>query len=365
MVNEDSLGYPGILRVSRFTSIVVLLLASACGRVGFDDATDATSANVDAAIDACASGRCGEFLPSAGNCLDATVGPFSRVATFPTAGGGYGVWSAPPNILVADTTGGLHNVRFDGMAFTPVGDLAGLGWVEAVWSDGQDYFVGAPGTGLSVVSVAANGALSLRTQNTTQLIEARRGWVANGIIYVPTGGSGLFAFRYANSALTQVGTPTASTGWSQGAWASGSRVLFADGSTFRVLDFDGTTFTDVVTPDARYGGSRVWSDGAKIFVASSSGATAYRLQGTTLVELATFATAGSARDIWSDGQHVFVAAEAGGLYALAFANDSFSLLDTIETGGMTLGVFGDGTYIYGNDLNGGLQAFSGFRCTSW
>jgi len=275
------------------------------------------------------------------------------------------VWSAPPNILVADTTGGLRNLRFDGTTFTSVGNLGGLGWVEAVWSDGTYFFVGAPGTGLAVVDAGADGTLTLRTQETTKLVEARRGWTANGLQYVPSGPDGLFAFRYDGTALTQVGTPAATLNWAQGAWARGSRVLFADGATFRVLDFNGSDFTDVITPDTRHGGSRVWSDGDTIFVASTSGATAYRLQGTTLLELDTFSTAGTARDIWSDGVHVFVATEAAGLYALAFANDSFSLIDRIDTGGQSLGVFGDGTYIYGNDGAGGLQAFSGFRCSAW
>jgi hypothetical protein len=364
-VSRNRLGYPGTLRPAWYISFAATLLASACGRRGFDELTsDAAVADPDAGLDACTS--CGgAFQPSVGNCRTASAGPFVRVATHPTAGGGYGVWSAPPNILVADTTGGLRNLWFDGTAFASVGSLSGLGWVEAVWSDGTYFYVGAPGTGLAVVDVSGDGALTLRTQETTKLVEARRGWTANGLQYVPSGPNGLFAFRYDGSALTQVGVPTATLNWAQGAWATGSRVLFADGGVFRVLDFDGTAFTDVITPDARHGGSRVWSDGDKIFVASTAGATAYRLQGTTLLELDTFPTAGNARDIWSDGVHVFVAAEGGGLYALAFTNDTFSLVDQIHTGGLSLGVFGDGTYIYGNDSTGGLQAFSGFRCTSW
>jgi threonine dehydrogenase-like Zn-dependent dehydrogenase len=41
------------------------------------------------------------------------------------------------------------------------------------------------------------------------------------------------------------------------------------------------------------------------------------------------------------------------------------LLELHGTAAAVIGVFGDGSYIYGNDINGGLQAFAGFRCTSW
>lgn len=341
------------------------LLATGCGRLEFD-ATTATEG--DAGIDACAGGSCGGFNPTVGGCTLADNGPFTLVATSPTQGGGYGVWAASPSpyILRADTTGGLHSLRLDGTTFTQLDALPSLGWVEAVFSDGQYFYIGAPGTGLAVVRLETDGHLTQLAQNTTTLAEARRGWSSNGVLYIPNGGAGLSAFRFDGVALTQVGSPVASLSWGQGAWSKGSRVYFADADRFRVLDFDGSSFTDVITPDARHGGSsRVWSDGTTIFVASADGATAYRLNGTTLDELDTFTTAGSARDIWSDGQHVFVAAEGGGLYALAWNGTTFSQIDRIDTGGVALGVFGDGKYIYANDMSGGLHAYSGFTCRSW
>ena len=339
-------------------------MAAGCGRLGFDDVTEGPGG--DAGGDACAPGACGAFIPEAGNCLAADRGPFLEVGAIPTEGAGYGLWAAPPFLLAAETTGGLRSLRFDGTTFQQVGQLDALGWVEAVWSDGPYLYVGAPGTGLAVVRIATDGQLSLLTQNTTTLVEARRGWVSDGVIYVPTGPGGLHAARFDGVTLSQVGTPVPSMSWAQGAWARGARVLFADADRFRVLDFDGATFTDVVPPDARHPGStRVWSDGVTMFVANADGATAFRLDGATLVELDAFATSGPARDIWSDGQHVFVATEDGTLSALAFDADRFALLDQVTTGASTLGVFGDGTYVYANDFTGGVRAYAGFACTSW
>jgi len=361
-------GYPGILRSRCLTLVAGALLASsACGRIGFDGTSSTPSGDDAGGPDACAPGSCEPFQPAQGTCTQADSGPFAQVATFPTQGGGYGVWAAPPYVLVADTTGGLRSLRLDGTTFTEVGELQGIGWVEAVISDGTHYYVGAPGTGLAVVRVAATGDLTLITQETNLLTEARRAWPSDGLLYVPSGGDGLFAYRFDGTTLTRVGSRAMSMSWAQGVWASGTRVLFADAGVFRVVDFDGTSFTDYVTPNASHNNSsRVWSDNTNIFVANEDGLTAFRLSGATLVELDTFPTpGGAARDVWSDGQHVFVAAEGSGVYALRFDGTSFTLLDQVDTGDQALGVFGDGNYIYTNDLTGGLRAYGGFTCRSW
>jgi hypothetical protein len=350
--------------VSARSFAVIAALASGCGRLGFDAPVGSDSG---AQPDAC-TGSCGStFEPSAGGCTASDAGPFVQRGAFPTAGGGYGLWSAPPHLLAADTTGGLHSLRFDGSTFTELDHLTNLGWVEAVVSDGTYFYVGAPGTGLTVIALdTGTGQMTQLAQNTTTLAEARRGWFANGVMYVPSGGDGLFAIKFDGTAITQIGAAIASQSWSQGVWAKGARVFYADADKFRVVDFNGATFTDVIPPDARHSGTtRVWSDGTTIFVASADGATAYRVTGSTLTELDTFATAAAARDIWSDGQHIFVAAEADGLYALRFENDKFAMVDRIATGGTTLGVFGDGNFIYANDLAGGVRAYSGFACHSW
>jgi len=329
-----------------------IALLAACGRFGFDRGDDAP-----------ADGASPVFDPAVGNCIDAESGPFVEVASIPTQGAGYGVWAAKPFVLLADTTGGLRSVRFDGTAFTQTDRLPDLGWTEAVWNDGAHFWVGSPGYGLSILDLDSDGKFTIRAQDLVLLTEARRGWFANDLAFVPSGGAGLYALRFDGSSIVQVGTNASSLSWAQGAWAHGSRVLFADADRFRILDFNGSTFTDVIPPDTRHPGTtRIWSDGTTIFVASVDGVTAFRLNGTNLVELDTFTTNSSARDVWSDGQHIFVAAESDGVYALAFDNDAFTMIDRVDTGGGSLGVFGDGTYLYTNDLNDGLTAYRGFGC---
>lgn len=345
-----------ILRVA-----LIAVLASGCGRLGFDAQGDAGGS-----ADAC-TGTCAQaFDPSTSGCTTADTGPFVARGSFPN-GAGYGVWSAAPHLLAADTTGGLYSLRFDGSAFVENDHVTGIGWVEAVVSDGQYFYVGAPGTGLAVMSLdPTTGKLAMRTQNVAPLAEARHAWAANGVLYVPSGGDGLFALSFDGTTLAQLGAKLNSQSWSQGVFARGSRVYFADAARFRVVDFTGTGFTEAVTPDASHANSsRVWSDSRAIFVANADGVTAYRVIGSALTELDTFATTDTARDVWSDGQHVFVAAESAGVYALAFTNDQFTLVDQIDVGGTALGVFGDGTYIYSNALTGGVRAFSGFACRSW
>jgi hypothetical protein len=329
---------------------VFVSLLAACGRLGFGD-----NDPVD--------GPAGTpFSPTSNGCLNANAGPLTAVATLPTSTGGYGVWSAPPYLLEADTSGGLHALRFDGSTFTQTGTLPDLGWVEAVVSDGTHFYVGAPGTGFYVVDLLGDGSLQLAAQDLT-ITEARHAWFGNGNIYVPAGGNGLYALHYDGTTLAHVGTPTISMSWSQGAWANGSRVYLADADAFRILDFDGTAFTDAIAPKTDHlGTTRIWSNGATVFVAAADGLIAEHLDGS---EVAFFPTANPARDVWFDGQHVFVAAEEDGLYALAFDGTSFTMIDHAATTGATLGVFGDGTYVYANDLTNGLTAYRGFACTAW
>ena len=101
------------------------------------------------------------------------TGPVRRGRIVSDAGGGYGVFVAPPYVLMADTTGGLHDLRFDGSTFTEVGALSSLGWVEDVWYDGTYYYVASPGYGLWVIDVAPDGSLEVPGRRTRRLSPKR------------------------------------------------------------------------------------------------------------------------------------------------------------------------------------------------
>ncbi len=306
------------------------------------------------------------FDPTSNACLSAHVGPFTEVARFPTSGGGYGLWSKPPYVLEADTTGGLHQLRFDGATFTELDHRTDLGWVEAVVSDGTYFYVGSPGFGLTVFEIGADGTLLQRAQDTT-ISEARHAWFGNGLVYVPAGGSGLYAVQFDGLTIQHVGTPTPTSGWSEGVFVQRDHIFIADEAAFRILAFDGSMFSDTVPGvTAHTGSTRVWVAGATVFVAEAEGVTAYHFDGTTLTDLDTFAIlAGEkVRDVWSDGAHVFLAAQQDGVYALAFDGSHFALVDHVALAGETLGVFGDGTTIFVNGGDG-VRAYDGFGCTSF
>jgi hypothetical protein len=302
------------------------------------------------------------FQPSVGNCIDADEGPFVEAAR--ELGQGYGVFVRPPYVLMAVLGEGLRALSVEDGAFRRTGqlDLPGQ-FFEAIVGDDQALYGGVPGYGLVAVRIDADGSLALIDENRTDVVQARRSWLAGGRVYVPSGNEGLHAFTLEGTQLVEVGTPIASQSWGQAAWATGNRVIFADGAALRLVDFDGTTFTDVMAPlmdHTNY--NRLWSDGTVVFAATDQGVVAYRMGGASLSELALFPTAEVVRDVWSDGQHIFVAAQGDGFYALAFDGTAFTELDHLPSP-HSLGVFGDGTYIYLNDRDDGLRAMSGFRCT--
>lgn len=341
---------------------VALLLLAACGRVGFDDlavAGDAASepdAGSDAAVEE-------PFQPSVGNCIDADDGPFVEAAR--EVGPGYGVFVRPPYVIMAVIGEGLRALTVDGGTFQRTGQLALPGqFVEAVVGDDQALYAGVPGYGLVALRLDDDGSLTLLDENTTDVSEARRSWLAGGRVFVPAGNQGLHAFTFTGTQLAEVGTPIASQSWGQAAWATGNRVLFADAAALRMLDFDGSAFTEVMAPVMDHTNyNRLWSNGTIAFAATDQGIVAYQLGGASLTELAVFPTAEVARDVWSDGQHVFVAAQGDGFYALTFDGTAFTELDHLPSP-HSLGVFGDGTYIYLNDRDVGLRAMTGFRCTA-
>ncbi|MFT3697332.1 MAG: hypothetical protein QM831_29590 [Kofleriaceae bacterium] len=336
---------------------VSVLAVAACGRFDFDGHSPDAPLSPDAK----------PFSPLSNGCTSADSGPFTALANFPTAGeGGYGVWSASPFLVEADTTGGVHALTFDGTAFTERGHLDGLGWVEAVvgnTADPTQYFVSAPGTGFYIVNLAIDGQLSIASSDLT-IAEARHAWSDGTNIFVPVGADGVHALHFAG-AITDLGS-IGSRNFSQSVIAKDGYIYLADDAVFRVLSFDGTTFMDVGEAIDHPGYARMWISGSTVFAATGDGAVAMHWDGAALTTLDHFATPVNSRDIWSDGQHVFLAAEEDGLYALNWDGAHFTQVDHVPvTGAQTLGVFGDGTYIYANDYSGGLTAYSGFACTAY
>lgn len=305
--------------------------------------------------------ECRDIDPSANGCAMAEAGPLVERGRFNMFGDSYGVWLHAPVLLVADT-GGFSSMTFDGASFAFIARI-GTGWTEAIWTRGDDVFVGAPGRGLYAFQINAIGAPLEVTRDLTTATEARRGWADSRYVYVPNGGGGLLAYTYGSGAFAAAGTPMPTTGWSQGVWTDGTNIFFADNTNFRVVRFDGTSFSELASVPLP-GATRVWGGGGDriIYVAHSTGIVAYTFDGTSLAVRSTFPTPTPARDVWSDGVHVFVAAETSGVYALRLDAGGFTMLDHVDTDGNALGVVSDGTYLFVGDGPSGVKAYSGFRC---
>lgn len=300
--------------------------------------------------------------PLALACARAETGPFVEAGRFTTPGQAYGVWFHEPFVLVADTTGGFSTFSFDGTSFSMLARVPTTGWTEAIWNRGDDIFVAAPGTGLSVFRLDGAGTPIAIDDDLVVGVEARRGSTAGPYVYVPSGGAGLLAYTFAADVLTPVGTALPTTSWSQGTWTDPlGRVYLADGNSLRVVSFDGTGFTEIDAEPLPNAG-RVWGGGPVVYVAHGAGVSAYAFDGSALTLVATFPTASNARDVWSDGATVFVAAETAGVYALSFDGSAFTLIDRVDTDGAALGLVGDGRYLYVGDQVGGIKAYAGFRC---
>ncbi|MEM9195898.1 MAG: hypothetical protein AAGF12_42420, partial [Myxococcota bacterium] len=253
---------------------------------------------------------------------------------------------------------------FDGRMFREI-DQVTTGWTEAIWNDGDNFFVSAPGTGLWVFEIDADGNFIQRSADQTSLVEARRLWGDGTFLYVPTGPNGLLAYRYDGMSLVSVGAPLPSQGWAQGVWTDGTTVFFADKSAFFALRFDGMRFVTIDQDTSVQDASRVWGLGGLTYVGTADGISTYRLAGDQLRRVSDVTTGSTVREVWSDGVHVFAAAQTYGVVAYRRTGEALIELDREDTDGTSLGVVGDGTFIYVGDGMGGIRAYSGFACRTF
>lgn len=303
------------------------------------------------------------FVPTSNACQSANEGPLAQVAQRTTGAVTYGVWTAGRYVLAANTTGGLASYYFDGADIVGRGTVTNPGWAEAIWSDGDLIVASAPGTGFYTFTLDWTGRWRGIDRDTVLAVEARRAWGDGSTLYVPNGSDGVRAYSYAGGELTPLGMPIPTASFAQGAYTDGNIVLLADGNELRVLEFDGTNFTELDSVTVN-GSSRVWGLDGLFHVSENDRVAAYRFEGGALSLVAEAPLAAEGRDVWSDGAHVFVAANEAGLYAFDFDGTAYTELDFVPSEHQSLGVVGDGTYIYLGDGNGGLRVFSGFECTA-
>lgn len=311
------------------------------------------------------------FASPDNTCTENDPGPFQQVGEtiLPRT---YGVWYQPPFLVAAHpgsgTTGSLSTFELtpDGLQLVDR-DVPG-GFVEAIYYDGQYYYIGAPGRGLLVYSIDRDGQITLLAENTVELSQARRAWGDGTFVYVPIGTDGLRAIQFDGQSINLIGEPLPSNGFAQGAMIHGDGdIYFTDGDELRVLTFDGTSFTERASLMARTG--RAWSAMGVVFASNDEGVSAVLRNGATVDVLASFNTNGiSVRDVWSDGSLVYLAASDDGVYALDYdrAEPQFTQRGRFPTptGGSGLGVTGNSEVLFVGFDEVGLAVFSGFACTA-
>lgn len=331
------------------------------------DAPDVFDAGMDADLDASTvdvGTDAGTLWRSDENaCLDAESGPLVEVSQVDTAQVAYGLWYRAPFLLSAETTGGFASYRFDGVRFQEIDRVPSIGFAEGIWDAGDAFIVGSPGRGVFRITIDDSGRLNLESETNEPVREARQAWGTDRTLFVPSGAMGLVALVFNGTSYSEVATlPT--RGFSQGVFAADTRVWLADGSALRSLSFDGSSFRELGSFDTR--STRVWVTDTSVYGTDDSRVLAFDRADENLGLRADGVTSGGAiRDIWSDGVHIFAVAAAGGVFVFRDAGTDLVLVgraSTTGSGSESLGVVGDGEFIFVADGNAGLRAFSGFAC---
>ncbi|MFK7998162.1 MAG: hypothetical protein AB8H86_01150 [Polyangiales bacterium] len=296
-------------------------------------------------------------------CLDAESGPLVEVSQVDTPQVAYGLWYKAPFLLSAETTGGFASYRFDGARFQEIDRIPSIGFAEGIWDAGDAFIVGAPGRGVFRITIDDSGRLNLESETNEPVREARQAWGTDRTLFVPSGAMGLIALVFDGTSYSEVATlPT--RGFSQGVFAADTRVWLADGSSLRSLSFDGSSFRELGSFDAR--STRVWVTDTSVYGTDDNRVLAFDRDDVNLgLRAAGGSSGGVIRDIWSDGVHIFAVAGAGGVFIFRDAGTDLVLVGRASTtgdGSESLGVVGDGEFIFVADGNAGLRAFSGFAC---
>lgn len=282
------------------------------------------------------------------------------------------MWWQPPFLLVARpggaTDAALESYRLEGDKLVLAGRDTPGGFVEAIYFDGEVFYVGIPGRGLLVYRIDSAGQLSVLAENSVELKEARQAWGDGSTVFVPTGPDGLWAIQFDGDEISLVGESLPTTGFALGAMVhDDGEIYFSDNNATRIVTFDGNGFIEKARLE-QSGATRAWSVQGVVFAAGTSAVRALRRDGTDVQVLATFSTRAEAavRGVWSDGANVYVAASTDGVYALEFDAAARTLSEkgffATPAGGNALGITGNSELIFVGFDSAGLYAFRGFEC---
>ena len=183
-------------------------------------------------------------------------------------------WVTEPYVFVPAGGAGLHALRWDGSALTPVGTaLTTIGWAQAVWAAGNRVLF-ADANAFRVLDFDGTTFTETVTRDSAHG-GVSRVWHAEPTIFVANG-DGATAYRIAGNSLVELDTfPTA--GAARDIWADGQHVFVASeaGGVYG-LRFANDRFTLVDQVGAGDTALGVFGDGTYVYANFAGGLRAYR-----------------------------------------------------------------------------------------
>ncbi|NCO03744.1 MAG: DUF1554 domain-containing protein [Alphaproteobacteria bacterium] len=297
------------------------------------------------------------------NCLVNNNGPAVYEKIFAEGAFANDVWIEGNYIFVASGSLGLriYNAKTHELILTRT--VANN--VLSVWSDGNFIHITVENSGLIAFTFDGTALTQVATLNLpgygTQAVHGDGTY-----IYVnEEGGGGLTALSFNGTAYTSLAV--LGTGVRDIQTANGYIFTFRNDGTNNFVDaysFDGTNFSLAGTRS--FGGTgiqQIFVTDDHVFVANRwGGIDALTFDGTTFTVVAF---AGGPPDgaygIFYDGAKLFRGDHVNGLDFLNFDGASFTQTETISENSREL--FGDGRFIYAKNNSGGIKVFSGYECT--
>jgi len=300
------------------------------------------------------------FDPKASSCISKNGSGFTEISRITSKNNSQirSLKAENSSIYYTELTGS-RNYNFDGarfkeIAFSSTGGNVGLDRYD-------NYFIsGNRGSGINAYNFPNFNGGSLAADTTYDFEDI---WASSAYIMAASDDNFLSIFNFDGSNFTLVDDFSPLSSGSAKVMEDGTYIYVADAvSGLRAFTFDGTTLTQVGLYNSSGTANDAWSDGSYIYIADgASGVHALSFDGSTFTLIDTYDTPDRAESIWSDGSYIYVADNAGGIIALEFDGAALTLFAQDDSENIDH-VWGDGNYIYATNDNE-LIAYSGFACT--
>ncbi len=267
-------------------------------------------------------------------------------------------------VFAACGTDGLRAYSWDGMEFVLLDTIDDGGDYYNVWTnDGATVFCACGSDGVRAYSWDSD-------TETLALLDTQDDggtyydvWYDKTTVFCACGGDGVRAYSWDSDTETLALLDTQDDGGTYASVTGNESYIFCAcaASGVRAYTFDGATFSDVI--DTQADGSGLYYDvcvqGDTVFCAcEGDGVRAYSWLSNTFTLLDTIDSGGNYRSVWSNGDNIIYTACFGdGVRAYDWSGSAFSLFDTQDNGGNYQGVTGSANFIFCTAATSGLRAY--------